>query len=63
MATCIYSFLDLPPFAKAMRRGMRRIYICGFAKGVRQGCAPAKGEEGGSGALENDFLIYFNKKP
>ena len=29
------------------------------AKGVRQ----KKGEEGGSGALENDFLITFNKKP
>ena len=39
------------------------IYICGFAAGVRQGCAPAKGEERGSGALENYFLIYFNKKP
>ena len=37
--------------------------MCGFAAGVRQGCAPAKGEERASGALENDFLIDFNKKP
>ena len=30
-----------------------------YAKGMRQ----QKGEEGGSGAHENDFLIDFDKKP